>query len=273
MNFYRDYELKIAVNGTMITIKPEIRVAFNAVKVNDATLGKSRLIIYNLKESTRLALNKDASQAKRIHVSLSIGYDGRLQKLFSGDIYTCSSVRQGNDFITSMEIYDGGYDYFNSFTAKTVRTKGQAITSILEDMPNTDKGKITQLQELLRPKVLVGNTFKCIRNLISSNERYYIDNGQLFIVKNEEVISGHEPIVSARTGLLNTPKREFSKVTFDTMLNPALRLSGKCVIDSKYDPHLNGLYRIFSINYVGDYGGQDWRQTVEAYLISKYEVL
>lgn len=273
MRFNRDYELVMRIGNQALIVKPPIRITFSCDKTISGTLNKSKLTIYNLKESTRLALVKDPEQVKKIAIGLSIGYENRLERLFSGDVYRGYNRRQGAEYITSLEIYDGGYDFFNSFTSKTVRTKEQAINSILEDMPNTNKGKFTEMSQMARPKVLVGNSYKLIDELIGDDENYYIDNGQLFITKNKEVTTSYIPLVTAKTGLLNTPQREQQKVTFETMMNPSLRIGNLCALQCVTAPHLNGNYKIESISYTGDTDGQDWRQTVTGYLASSYKVI
>lgn len=273
MRFNRDYELFIEFKGQTLYIKPPIRITFDSKKSIDNSLNKAKVSIYNLQESTRLALVKDVGQKTKISVKVSIGYNGKLDKLFMGDLYHGSFSRNGNDFITTLDIYDGGYDFFNSFTSKTVKSKQQAITSILADMPNTDTGKITNMANLSRPKVLVGNSYKLIADLVDNQENYYIDNGQLFIIKQHEVATSFIPLVCAETGLLNMPEHDNKKVTFTTMLNPTLRIGNNCQLRSKTAPNLDGVYKINSIQYEGDSEGKKWQQTVSCSLASGTEVV
>ena len=88
---------------------------------------------------------------------------------------------------------------------KTVGRKDLAINELLKDLPNTQKGKITDIETLTRPKVLVGNTYKILEDMINDEEQdLYIDNEQLNIIKKNEVTSSYIPLVNASSGLINT---------------------------------------------------------------------
>ena len=60
---------------------------------------------------------------------------------------------------------------------------------------------------------------------------------------------------------------------FKSLLNPTLRVGGLCEIQSKTAPHVNGLWKIVNIQYVGDSEGNDWFQTVECQRAKDYTVV
>jgi len=272
--FNRNYSLTVEVTGNQtITVAPPLRVAFDAVKSISGGLNKLTIRIYNLKQSNRLALVKDAEQRKRIPLAFSVGYQDQLQLLFKGTVHRGQNYRDGADIITELECLDGGFDWLNSFTSKTVRGKTKAVDAILADMPNTTRGKLTEQTPLLRPKVLVGASGKLIDDMLADDETWYIDDERLYIIKQGEVPSGYIPVVSAETGLRDTPVREQSKVTFNTLMNPTIKIGGLCQLISAQAPHLNGIYKVDTIGYSGDYEGSDWTQTVTALVISGYSVL
>lgn len=261
MRFNRDYEL--IING--IVIIPPMRVSFSVEKSAAGGLNKATIRIYNLKEANRLALVKDAEQKKYIPVSLSVGYDKKISLLYKGSVNIGRNSREGTDFITEIESLDGGYDLINSFTSKTV--KSDPVKAILDDMPNTEKGKITKQQALIRPRVMVGASV----NLLPGG--WYIDEEKLHILAPGEVVSGFIPVVTAATGLIDTPTREASKITFSTVLNPALKINGLCQLESKTAPHLNGVYILQSMSYTGDNYGTDWSQKITGIPAGSYKVL
>jgi len=227
-----------------------------------------------LKESNRLSMVKDAEDGtKRLPVALRVGYEGALQLLFKGTVHRGENFREGPDLITELECLDGGFDYLNSFTSRTVRDKTKAIEAVLSDMPNTAKGKLTAQKALLRPRVLVGSPGRLFDQLVDPGETWFIDDEKLYIVKDGEVLSNYIPVVNAETGLLDTPTREQSRVTFSTLLNPALRIARLCKLESQSAPHLNGVYKVDSIGYDGDNYGANWSQTVVGLPAIGYEVL
>lgn len=272
MRFNRDYELTIQTElERAIVVRPPFDISFNADKSTDKSLNKMNVRVFGLSESNQLAIVKNAQEKKNFEVSLKVGYVGSIETIFKGYVNIGERSRQGADLPITMECIDGGFDARFSFTSKTVQGKSP-IDAILEDMPNIRKGKITTQKKLIRPRVLVGNSWKLIRENLNG-EQYFIDNGQLNILKSNEVINSFVPVVQASTGLLSTPSREESKVTFQTTMNPSLKVGGLCELNSIYAPALNGIYKINTIGYDGEYNGSSWMQTVTCILAKDYVVL
>lgn len=259
--------------GQSVIVKPPIRISFSADKSVTGGLNKLTLRIYNLTQSNRLALVKDPEQRKHIPLSLRVGYSGSLHLLYKGTVHSGQNFREGPDQITEIEGLDGGFDFLNSFTSRTVRNKKRAIDRVLDDMPNTGRGKITGQQSLIRPKVLVGASAKLIDELVGEDETWYIDDEKLYIIKQNEVISSFIPVVSADTGLLNTPVRQDQKVTFDTLMNPGLKIGGLCSLISTTAPHLDGVYKIDAMSLSGDNYGADWSMKATCFRVTGYTVL
>jgi hypothetical protein len=140
-------------------------------------------------------------------------------------------------------------------------------------MPNTAEGAITPHTQLVRPKVLVGNSARLITDMLDDNEAMFIDDEQLFVLRNDEVRTDLAPLVTARTGLMNKPQASKGEVTFQTIMNPTLKVAGLCELASITAPSLNGVYRIKQINYSGDYTGSDWTQSVTAERAANYKVV
>ena len=249
--FNRDFQLTILD----VVVKPPLRIAFNATKSVSGGLNKMNLQVYNLKEANRLRIVKDAEESKRIPIELKVGYQGSLQTIFKGTVHRGSNDRQGANFISFFECLDGGFDYLNSFTSRTVRGKQKAIASILSDMPNTSSGKITEQPALIRPKVLVGNSEKINKETI------------------REVVSSFIPVISAQTGLLNTPRRKAQEVTFETLMNPSIIIGGLVDLRSENAPHLNDIYKVRDVVFDGDYDGKNWAQSVTCFDAGDYKVL
>lgn len=272
--FDRNFELIVQVSDNLaVEVKPPIRVAFSSNKSVAGGLNQMTLRVYNLNQSNRLALVKNPEEIKYIGISFSVGYQDNLHLLFKGSVHRGENFREGADMITELECLDGGYDYLNSFTSRTVKGKTKALTALLSDLPNTEKGKVTEQSALLRPKVLVGQTMQLIDSLINEGESWYVDDEKLYILKDDEVVSSFIPVVDASTGLLNTPSRENYRVTFETLMNPSLKIGGLCNLVSVSAPHLNGVYKIDSMSYNGDNYGSDWVQSVTGLLAGNYRVI
>lgn len=273
IRFLRDYQLTIGVGSQAVVVVPPINITFSATKSTDVALNKLTLKVWNLRQSNRLALVKDEEEDEYIPLELSVGYQGRMQLLFRGSVHKGEHQREGADFVNTIECLDGGKDALSSFTSVTVRGKDQAIRAALGDMPNTAEGAITPHAQLVRPKVLVGNSARLITDMLDDDEAMFIDDEQLFVLRNDEVRSDLAPLVTARTGLMNTPQASKGEVTFQTIMNPTLKVAGLCQLESVTAPDLNGVYRINQINYSGDYTGDDWTQIVTAKRAPNYKVV
>jgi hypothetical protein len=273
--FNRDYALTVQAAGVApVIVKPPMRVSFDASKSISGGLNKITVRIYNLKQANRLALVKDVEDFdKRIPLSLSVGYEDTLQRVYRGTVHRGRNTREGPDHVTELEGLDGGFDYLNSFTSKTVRGKDQAIGAILDDMPNTGRGKLTSARPLIRPRVLVGASALLIDDLLDADETWYIDDEKLYTLKADEVTSSFIPVVNAATGLLDTPTRDQFKISFDTLMNPTLKPGGLFKLQSVIAPHLDGVYKIETIGYAGDNYGDKWGQTVTGILAPEYAVI
>jgi len=273
IRFLRDYQLTIGVGNQAVVVVPPINITFSATKSTDVSLNKLILKVWNLRQANRLALVKDEEEDEYIPLELSVGYQGRMQLLFRGSVHKGEHQREGADFVNTIECLDGGKDALSSFTSVTVRGKDQAIRAALGDMPNTAEGAITPHAQLVRPKVLVGNSARLITDMLDDDEAMFIDDEQLFVLRNDEVRNDLAPLVTARTGLMNTPQASKGEVTFQTIMNPTLKVAGLCQLESVTAPDLNGVYRIDQINYSGDYTGDDWTQVVTAKRAPNYKVV
>ncbi|WP_251854086.1 hypothetical protein [Enterobacter asburiae] len=310
--FYRDYRLTVGIGNQAVIIEPPMSVSFKALEsVDKKSLGKLSVSINGLKPSTRLQLVKAEDDEKYIPVRLEVGYDGRLRQVFQGSVKSGTVKREGAGHPVSLECEDGGHDYINAFTSRTVRGKDQVVDSVLQDMPNTKKGSVTKQQALIRPKVLVGSSSKILTDMLSPDESFFIKDERVHILKSNEVTSGNIPVVNARSGLLNTPqstkisaqddggkkgktptnepdtdpagkkdtdsstlaKSSKGQIVFDTKLNPMLVIGGLCAVESVTNPALNGVYKIYQIETSGQNNGAAWYQKVVCQPAGNYAVI
>lgn len=275
--YNRDYELLINVSGTVYSITPPLRIQFDITKSGFGGLNKANFKVYNLVETKRLQLVKDREEPnigkKYIQIAFKCGYKDNMQIVFKGSIQESKNLKQGPDVVTQFSCLDGGFDFINSFTSKTIVNNKNTVNQILKDMPNTNKGKLTNRTELVRPKVLVGNSAKLISETLADDETFFIDEEKLYIIKKDEVLSSFIPVVESYTGLLRTPERASLKTSFDTLMNPKIKVANLCELKSAISPHLNGVYKVETIMYKGDYNGNEWTMNVTGKIAGQYKVL
>lgn len=274
MRFERNYQLTIvAEGGRAVVIEPPINIVFSVEKNTDSDLNKATIEVYNLRESNRLSLVRDSDDSFRLPVVLKVGYGDTLQTIFQGSVHRGTNKREGADFISRLECLDGGDDYLNSFTSRSVRGRDTILDVVLQDMANTGRGTITPRTAIKRPRILFGNSAEILRETLDPDEEMFIDNEQMNIVRKKQAKAGYVPVASASTGLTNTPEREEKRVTFDTILNPSIVLAGQVSIDSETAPHLNDVYKVVALSHQGEYDGAVWTQTVTGEVIPDIEVI
>jgi len=275
--FDRDYRLFIRLSETdVVEIKPPLRIQFEAKKTIISDVNELKLKIYNLNLDKRNKLIKDKAQQgeddKYLQVILQVGYVDNLIDVFIGNVYEAGTQKQGADFITTIVCKDGGFDFRNSFTSKTVTPSVSIIDELLKDMPNIKKGKVTTSNPRVRPKVLVGATADLIQENLNNNETFFIDNEKLNIIKEDEIIDDIAVVVSSNTGLLNTPQKQETFVIAETLMNPAIKTGGQVQLISDII-ELNNLYRVDTIEFKGDFRGQDWKQVLYMRKSTGFKVL
>lgn len=266
MQFDRDYQLTIEYDGVNVLIQPPMRVVFDVFRSIDGSgLNKATISVYNLKESTRAKIEKSAEDTRKIKVKLITGYksgDNRLRQIFDGLVMLGHTERDGVDFVTKMESYDGMNDLFYGYVAKTVKTKQQSLNRALSDM-GLSKGIVTNLADLTRPKVMFGKSTKVIESFLTdTNQSWFIKDGKLNIINGNEVLDGYIPVISPESGLISTPTRQQQIITFDTLMNASIELGGMIDLQSTTGFHVNGKHKVVTIETRGDYMGNDWVMTV-----------
>jgi len=274
--FGRDYRLFIRLSATdVVEIKPPLRIQFEGKKTIISDVNELKLKIYNLNRDKRNKLIKDKSaqgvKDRYLQVILQAGYD-TLVDIFIGNVYEAGSSKVGADFITTLVCKDGGFDFRNSFTSKTVSPSVSIIDELLKDMTNTRKGKVTTPKPRVRPKVLVGATSDLIEENLNNDESFFIDNEQLNIIKQNELVDDFAVVVSSNTGLLNSPQKQETFIIAETLMNPAIKTGGQVKLISDII-ELNNLYRVDTIDFKGDYRGQDWSQTLYMRKSSGFKVI
>ena len=260
--FTRDFELTIGLGASQVIIVPPFNFSFSATESSlNKSLNKLNVTIPGLRESTRQKLIKyELDKDKYFPIQLKVGYKGKMYRAFKGSVRVGELARSGADFTNSLECYDGHPDFTQAFTSTVVKGTGQAIDAILADMPNTGKGAVTALSETTRPKVLIGSSSHLLATIAEGKE-FFIKDERLYILGENDVSSLIAPLVSAQTGLKGTPQQDHIDTTFQTMLNPTLKIGNLCKLESITNPAASGVYRIYQIITDGTYKG-NWGQTV-----------
>lgn len=248
-------------NRTII-VKPPFTIRFSIRRHTGASVNTMDIDILNLDENTRNDIFQDRffqNKLKRRSITIEAGYD-TLSTIYQGTIYEASSTREGVNIVTSISSRDGGWETDNGFMYQTVKApvdtktllqtlvggystlKGNGLT--LGAISDTFKDVILQ-----RPVVLEGNIFDMLKKY--SDGKVYIDLEKVYILQNNEVITGAIPLIDADTGLLSTPKRDETFMTITTLFEPRIVMGQSLDVYSTINKVYNGTYKVAGVQHMG----------------------
>lgn len=253
--FGRNYILTVQTeNGELLVIQPPFTVEFDVTRNTLSSANICSIRIYNLGQNNRnkIRFNKMDTGDYR-SVQLQAGYGTNLPIVFSGNITQAWSVREGNNFITSIECFDAGFAFANAQT-NTPFPSGTAQTTVIKtlasSLPNVTLGAIGSFPgSLTRGASLSGNTIDLLRELTGGG--FFIDNGKAYCLGDSEAIQGEMLLINSESGLLGTPVREQTLLNFDMMFEPRLTVGQKIQLDSSTGGNFNGFYKIISLKHRG----------------------
>lgn len=269
----REYELAITFDGRRIVITNPFKIAFVCDESTESEGNEMTVSVWGLSRQNRISLTRDEDTKGHVGVELKVGYRGNVPLLFKGSLTKGSFERTGADFITTLKCVDGGDDIQYAYTSACVTSKEGAISTCMGDFKTVGAGAVTSQQQLVRPKVLVGNSSILMRDMIDKDQEFFITNEQAFILGKNEARKGYAQVVSAETGLINIPQSSKNEIEFDTMMNPMIELGGLVSLISEQNPTLNGLYKIITIGTNGESHGDSWYQHCKAVRAEGFKLL
>src|SRR5665213_298098 len=267
----RNYYLEIEVPGSQSLILPHqlpggaspatFTIEFDITRNTLTSANVCQIRIFNLSKNNRNKIRKDdMDQSDLRTVLLRAGYGNSLSTIFSGTISRASSVREGVNFITTIESFDGGFAFVNDHTSLTF-LKGASQETMLKtlgsSLTNVSLGAVGKFPgSLSRGAAVSGNTTQLLAEM--SGGAFFIDNGKVHILGNDEVIEGPIPTINAAAGLLGTPVIENLQVTFDMIFEPRLLVGQKILLESSTADQgrqgvqgFNGTYKVISVKHRG----------------------
>lgn len=253
--FNRNYILSVETqNGEVLIIKPPFTVEFDITRNILSSANVCSIRIYNLSQNNRNKIRFDKQDTFDYRsVQLQAGYGENLPVIFAGSVTQAWSVREGTNFISSIECFDGGFA-FNTGQTNIVFPEGTSQETLLEtlatSLPAVSLGAVGSFPgSLSRAASLSGNTTDLLREL--SGGAFFIDNGKVHLLGDSECLEGSMLLVNASSGLLGTPVRERTVLTFDMIFEPRLLVGQKIQLESGTDVNFNGFYKVISLKHRG----------------------
>ncbi len=273
--FGRNFSLTVELSdSTTLLLEPPFTIEFEVSRKLMASPADCQIRIYNLSEKNRNLIRYDISnyQVSNRFLTFRAGYGTNLPVIFYGNITTAWSVREGNNFITTIECFDGGTAYLNGEISPT-KTFPQGMK--LRDLYGTLMGEglpaskntylpgttfgyigdnfVTDRNGLAVTKTRgespVGNTVNYLRSQVKN--AFFIDNGKSFILGNNECRKGEILLIDSSTGLLGTPLRQNNIVTFEMMFEPSIIIGQMVQLKSRTLSGTNRTYKVNTIKHRG----------------------
>ncbi len=256
----RNYELTVQLlNGDTLVVGLPFTIEFDIIRNTLSSANVCQMRIYNLSPLKRNQLRFNVYEfATFLGAELKAGYGNNLATIFKGNVTQAWSVREGTNFITQLESYDGGFAFTNARTDVVFPSGTQhkeaikAVASTLQKQ-HIETGVIGDYTgKLSRGNSHSGNTMDVMNDM--TNGGTFIDNGKVNALKNNEYIAneGGTILVNAKSGLLGTPVLENNLIRFDMLFEPSLNVGRKILLNSlTANANFNGEYKITSIKHRG----------------------
>ena len=256
-------------------------VRFEIEKTLKREPNSCQVSIYNLSEKQRNAIQalslpkkkaSSALQSGKIPVEVEAGYIGARALWFRGDLRTAQSVRDGADWITTVEGEDGG----RSILAARINQsfpEGTSVVAVVRACAKAMGLGLGNTDELTRAaRTRAGSTFshgtvlsgkadqELTQLLLSCGLTWSVQNGNLQILKAGAALSTSVLRLAAGTGLLGAPVvNPDGTIEATVQMVAGLFPGGRVQLDSET---IKGVYTITKLKTVGDSSGTDWGHTL-----------
>lgn len=253
VKFGRNYSLSVETqNGETLTIELPFTIEFDITRNTLTSANVAQVRIFNLSQKNRNQIRKDVSDYGDLRLlQLKAGYGANLPIVFSGNITQAWSVREGSNFITQIECFDGGFAFANAqidLPVPSGTAKQTVIETLASNLPGVTVGVIGSFPgDLGRAQALSGNTLQLLAE--QTGGAVFIDNGKVNCLKNSECLEGEIAIIDSNSGLLGTPVREQTIIHFEMLFEPRLQVGQLVQLQSITGANFNGFYKVISVKH------------------------
>src|ERR1019366_1434820 len=221
LKFGRNYSLTFmgGASGPLITVDPPLTLEFDSTRSIYGSANLFSLRIFNLSEAKRDAIRRDelsfqpGSFTDFEPVTLQAGYGDQLSTVITGSVLHAWTVREGVDYITEVDGWDAGFAFADAvtqgaFTAN--QSPQQIINSLVENLSNApfyglSVGSISQNYSNVkapRGTSYSGGATDILKEVTQNG--FFIDNGVIHCLQDNECIEGEALVINAQTGLIGT---------------------------------------------------------------------
>lgn len=256
--FGRNYSLSIQTDdsGGFLLVQPPFTIEFDITRNTLSSANVCQIRIYNLSLKNRNQIRFNVYEYATFKaIELRAGYGTNLPVIFSGNITQSWSVREGVNFISQIECYDGGFAFTNGVTNTQFPagiTQHTVIATMAATLPHTKVGAIGSFPGTLsRGNSYSGNTVDILRGITGGG--FFIDKGRANALGTSEYIAAPDgtTLVNSQSGLLGTPILENNILRFDMVFEPGLNVGERIVLTSITGMNFNGSYKVTGVKHRG----------------------
>lgn len=261
-----DRELTLQVGTLGIT---GLRVSFRVTRTLFSEPNTAEISVWNLSENSRAQV-----QVRGTRISLSAGYRGTSEVLFSGNIRKATTTRVGADVVTRIQAGDGETAYRTArvneslapgtTVADALSTLGKSLGIGLGNVKEkaSEGGWRGKLTEWTNGLTLSGKSSEELDKLTRSlGLEWSIQDGELQVLRSGERNRDAAVLLTSDSGLIGSPEvGDLGVVNVTSLLQPGLRPGRAVDLRSEF---LRGLYRVQKVTHSGDTHGAAWHSTCE----------
>lgn len=266
--FIREFTLQVQSNRgdarDIYTISSPITLEFSISRNVMAEANYAKLTLFNLAPDTRAAIYHDrmrVTPSAYQKVTLIAGYASSRQKslLFLGNVMTASSQRQGPDWKTSIDAFDGGMGFVSGQVSLTVPVGASPATvakMLTNSMDFVSYGAVGDVKfKNSRPMAMSGSAYEIAQRLYQ-NSNFFIDNGMTFILNDNEYVvrPGEADLILNSNNIIGSPRRQEGWIDVDVIFEPGAYPAQRAFLSSR-DGVYNGQYQVRGIKHNGTISG------------------
>ncbi|AJK46298.1 phage protein [Burkholderia plantarii] len=264
----------------------DLRIRFAVKRGDTHSPNTLDLTVYNLSEHTV----QKAESKEFTRIVLQAGYEGNYGIIFDGSIVNVSRGRESaTDTLLNITANDGDMAYNFAIVNKTLAAGSlpedhvKACTAAMEPC-GVSAGYRPALggNPLPRGKVMFGMARDRLEIVARTTHTLWsIQDGRLQIVPETSYVPGEVPVITARTGMLETMTLETGGIKVRMLLNPSIRIGHLVKLDNASIPPTesgsgvdrnagtaeqsranlidkDGIYCVVNASIKGDTSGNDW---------------
>jgi hypothetical protein len=256
-------------NALVIT---DLDAKFEIKKNLGSSPNSCEVTVINLSKESRGRL-----EHKPVYAILRAGYDGVLKPLFAGNVTYARSDIKSPDWITKIQIADGGRAYahgrMNKSYAAPIKLRQviqDAAISFGLDIPS-DLLEVPEFNQPLATGLVASGLTRDVltRGLARYGYGWSVQDGRLQILKTGEVNPRAAWLIDVEAGMIGSPEGSVphkpagvSELAVDVQLFPEIVPGDMIQVNSR--SYHNGIFRVNDINHVGDTAGSDWKTSIKA---------